>query len=182
MATDTKIKHGGSWRTITGVEVKHAGSWRTIESIKVKHGGSWRTVYSGETILLPSSTTSSGFDLSSPYDARAGVKVDTDGYFYRLVSNSWSQVSGTQYWINNKSATMSNYECKMVRTSGVSSANLYGLSLNTWYTLSTDRAWGIQRTTAGSSEFHGTLYIREIADTSNQVTGSVSLYADAGNL
>jgi len=176
----TEVKHGGAWRTLNGVEVKHGGSWRTVKTIEARHGGSWRTVYKSEALALPASISSSGFDVSSPYNALAGVKVDTDGYMYRLVTNSWSQVSGADYWINDKAATKSNYQCQLVRTSGVSAAALYGLSLSTWYTLSSDRAWGIDRTAAGSEEFHGTLYIREIADTSNQVTCSISLYADAG--
>lgn len=137
---------------------------------------------SGATLALPTSTSSSGFDFTSPYDARAGVKVDTDGYFYRLVSQSWSQVTGAQYWIDDKSATMSDYECQLVRVSGVSTAPLYGLNLSQWYTLSTDRAWGIQQTSQGSKDFTGTLHIREIANTSNVVTGTVVLQVEAGNL
>lgn len=176
------IKHGGAWREPTEVHVKHAGAWRDVQEVHVKHAGSWRKVFTAEALALPASITSSGFDVSSPYNALAGVKVDTDGYMYRLVTNSWSQVSGAQYWISNKSATMSNYECQLVRTSGVSAANLYGLNLSTYYTLSSDRAWGIDRTSAGNEEFHGTLYIREKANTSNVVTCSISLYADAGFL
>lgn len=178
-----EAKHSGAWRNLTGIEVKHSGAWRDIKTVEVKHGGVWRTVYSGETLALPTTILSTGNDVSSPYYAAAGVKVDTDGYMYRLVTNgSWSQVSGADYWINNKSATMSNYECQLVRTSGVASANLYGLNLSTWYTLSVDRAWGISRSSQGNSSFAGTLYIREIANPSNVVTCGVTMYAEAGFL
>jgi hypothetical protein len=144
----------------------------------VRVGGAWQQFFGGDTLALPSSISSTGLDVSSPYDARAAVKVDTDGYMYRLVSRSFSQVSGTQYWIDNKSATKSDYECKMTGTGNTPSD--YGLSLNTWYTLSSDRTWGLIRTSAGSEQFNGTLYIREIADTSNQVTCSISLDVEAG--
>jgi hypothetical protein len=140
------------------------------------------SAFGGAPVLaLPATIFSTGFDFAAPYDARAGVKVDTDGYMYSLVSNNWSQVSGSQYWIDDKSATMSDYECQLVRISGASSANLYGLNLSTYYTLSSDRAWGIQRTSSGSTTFTGTLYIREIANTSNVVTCGISLTADAGS-
>jgi hypothetical protein len=144
-----------------GTEIKHAGAWRTIDGVEVKHSGSWRTV---KTIEVN--------------NALAGVKVDTDGYMYRIVSSAWSQVSGADYWINDKAATKSNYECKMTGTG--STPNYYGLGLNTWYTLSSDRSWGLNQTSAGLKTFSGTLYIREIADTSNQVTCSISIQVEAG--
>lgn len=143
-------------------------------------GGAAAPQATGDTLALPTSISSSGFDLSSPYDARAAVKVDTDGYMYRLVSGSFSQVSGAQYWIDNKSATKSDYECKMEGTG--TTPNDYGLNLSTWYTLSSDRTWGLIRTTSGQEQFNGTLYIREIADTGNQVTCSISIDVEAGQL
>lgn len=143
-------------------------------------GGAAAAPEAGDTLALPTSIASSGFDLSSPYDARAAVKVDTDGYMYRLVSGSFSQVSGAQYWIDNKSATKSDYECKMEGTG--TTPNDYGLNLSTWYTLSSDRTWGLIRTTSGQEQFNGTLYIREIADTSNQVTCSITIDVEAGQL
>lgn len=178
MAAGTEIKHAGAWRTIDGVEVKHSGSWRTVKTIEVKHAGAWRTVYQSEAIALPSSISSTGLDVTSPYFALAGVKVDTDGYMYRIVSNAWSLVSGSQYWINDKAATKSNYQCRLTGTGSV--PNYYGLSLNTWYTLSSDRAWGLSQTTVGLKSFSGTLEIREIADTSNIVSCSISLNVEAG--
>jgi hypothetical protein len=178
MAANTEVKHAGAWRTIDGVEVKHSGAWRDVKTIEVRHSGAWRTVYQLEAIALPTSISSTGLDVTSPYSALAGVKVDTDGYMYRIVSNAWSQVSGTDYWINDKAATKSNYECKLTGTG--STPNHYGLSLNTWYTLSSDRSWGLHQTTVGVKTFDGTLYIREIADTSNQVTCSISLDVEAG--
>ena len=176
------VRVGGTWRTVTGLHVRVGGVWRSCSEGHVRVGGVWQQFFGGgDTLALPTSIGSTGFDPSSPFDARAGVKVDTDGYMYRLINNgTWSQVSGSQYWIDNKSATMSDYECKMEGTG--STPNLYGLSLSTWYTLSIDRAWGIQRTIAGTSSFAGTLYIREIADTGNQVTCTISLTADAGTL
>jgi hypothetical protein len=177
MAAGTEIKHAGAWRTINGVEVKHSGAWRDVKTIEVKHSGAWRTVYQSETIALPTSISSTGIDTSSPYSALSGVKVDTDGYLYKIVGGAWSQQSAT-YWISDKAATKSNYECKMTGTG--STPNYYGLALNTWYTLSSDRSWGLHKTSVGLLTFSGTLYIREIADTSNQVTCSVSLQSEAG--
>lgn len=172
-------KVSGTWRDCSPW-VKVSGTWREIQEGWVKVSGTWQQFFANLQLALPTSISSSGFDLSSPYDARGGVKVDTDGYMYRLVTNAWSQVSGTQYWINDKTATMSNYECYLSGTG--STPNLYGLSLNTWYTLSVDRAWGIQQTTPGSKSFNGTLQIREIANTSNVVSCSISLSAEAGAL
>lgn len=177
---DTTVKSGGTWRTIKEIWVKSGGTWRDVQSAWVKSGGTWRQVFARLALALPTSISSSGFDLSAPYDARAAVKVDTDGYMYRLVGGSFSQVSGSQYWINDKTATMSNYECKMEGTG--STPNDYGLNLSTWYTLSSDRTWGLIRTVAGQESFSGTLYIREIADTSNQVTCSISLDVECGGL
>lgn len=174
----TEVKYGGAWRTIKGIEVKYGGSWRTIKEVWAKQGGVWRQVFSAEALALPTSISSTGFDASSPFLALAGVKVDTDGYMYRLVGNSWTQVSGSQYWISDKAATKSNYECRMTGTGSV--PNYYGLVLNTWYTLSSDRSWAIAQTTSGSKSFNGTLEIREIADTSNIVSCSISLDAEAG--
>lgn len=183
MAKEFWVRHSSAWRQLKEVWVRHSGAWREVKEVWVRSGGSWRQVFANLALSLPTTILSTGNDTSSPYYAAAGVKVDTDGYMYRLVSNgTWSQVSGADYWINDKSATMSNYECQLVRTSGVASANLYGLNLSTYYTLSADRAWGISRTSAGNSSFAGTLYIREIANPSNVVTCGVTLYAEAGLL
>jgi hypothetical protein len=135
-------------------------------------------IISGPELALPGLISSIGIDVSTPYDARAAVKVDYDGYMYRLVSGSFSQVSGSQYWIDDKAADPSDYECKMEGTGNT--PNDYGLSLSTWYTISTDRTWGLIRTAAGSEAFTGTLYIREIADTGNQVTCSITIEVEAG--
>jgi hypothetical protein len=134
-------------------------------------------ISSGPELALPASISSVGLDVSSPYNARAAVKVDFNGSMYRLVSNSFSALSAT-YWISDKGATMSDYECKMEGTGNT--PNDYGLSLSTWYTISTDRTWGLIRTAIGVETFSGTLYIREIADTGNQVTCSISLEVEAG--
>jgi hypothetical protein len=129
-------------------------------------------ISSGPELALPASISSVGLDVSSPYNARAAVKVDFNGSMYRLVSNSFSAL------ISDKGATMSDYECKMEGTGNT--PNDYGLSLSTWYTISTDRTWGLIRTAIGVETFSGTLYIREIADTGNQVTCSISLEVEAG--
>jgi hypothetical protein len=172
------VRSGGSWRTIDDPQVRVSGTWQEIDEGWVKVSGTWQQFYTREALALPGLISSTGLDVSTPYDARAAVKVDTDGYMYRLVSGSFSQVSGSDYWINDKAATKSNYECKMTGTG--TTPNDYGLSLNTWYTLSSDRTWGLIRTSSGSESFSGTLYIREIADTGNQVTCSITLEVEAG--
>jgi len=181
MAADLEIKSGGSWRSIVGVEVKSGDVWRNCHTVWVKSGGTWREVFSARGTLLLSGVFVSDADPSSPYSSEVGVRVNTDGSYEELVGASWSSVA-TDTWIDAFSGaeSSSDYECKLVKTSGVDPTS--GPALDTWHTISTARDWRLLRTTLGSSSFVGVMHVREIANTSNEETSAVSLFVENGTL
>lgn len=126
-------------------------------------------------VLTLNALSSIDNDFSSPYSSTAGVRVQTSGDVQEIIADTWtSQNSGTE-WINGffGSDTASNYEVQLAKTSGT--GTLSGPTLSTYHTISTTRQWTLTRTTVGTNTWIGTMTIREIADTSNSVSATVTL-------
>lgn len=109
--------------------------------------------------------------------AVAGVHVQRDGYVDELVNGvSWVAQNGGTEWIDNNASDIGDdYEVKLTKSSGTDPA---GPTLGSWHTISTTREWTLTQTTWGVKTFSGTMEIREIADTGNSVSASVTITAN----
>ena len=103
--------------------------------------------------------------------ATAGVRVLTNGDVEEGAGGSWTAQNSGVEWIDDGGATSSDYEVQLVKSSGTTPS---GPSLSTYHTISTTRQWTLT-SVSGSKSFSGTMYIREIANTSNVVSASVNI-------
>lgn len=128
----------------------------------------------GDTLALTNITSYDG-ELSGT--ATTGLRVRNNGNVERVVSGVLTAQNPTTEWIDNKSANMSLYECRLTKTSGTDPQTNPGL--NTWLNCGTNRVWYLSRsTTPGITQFIGTLEIREVANTSNIVSATVTLTSE----
>lgn len=136
----------------------------------------------GATLTL-NALSSSDFDFSSPYNSQAGVRANVNGDIQELNTvGSWvSQNSGVE-WIDDGGATASDYEVRLSVTSSSGTATFSGPALGSFHTLSTTRQYTWTKTVVGSFQWNGTMTIREIADTSNSVSATVSISIENGSL
>ena len=133
---------------------------------------------SGATLTL-NDLSSSGFDFSGPpWDSDAGVRILTNGDVEELVIGSWTAQNSGVEWIDDGGATSSDYECYLTKTSGTDTN--VGAALDTWHTISTTILFQLSNTIEADQTFVGTMTIREIANTSNSVSATVTLTANNG--
>lgn len=79
MVVETKVKSGGTWRTITDPQVKSGGTWRTIQQIQVKRSGTWRTVFELSVVSVIVAPNKDIHNLLVDTFTQADVRVDNDG-------------------------------------------------------------------------------------------------------
>lgn len=133
--------------------------------------------------LALTALSSSGLDFGAPYSATAGVRVLTTGNVEELGFSGWSAQNPSTEWIDAFGDDVaSDYEVQLVQSTSSGSASRVGPALSTYHTISSTRAWTWEKTTVGSFTWTGTMYIREIADTSNIVSATVfiSLEVESG--
>lgn len=107
-----------------------------------------------------------------------GVRARTNENVEEFVNPGvWSaQNLGTE-WIDDLGAqSASDFEVRLSVTSQGGAA-IVGPTLGVFHTLSVDRQWTKTQVGTGSSFFSGTMTIREILNTSNSVSASVTLNA-----
>lgn len=71
------------------------------------------------------------------------------------------------------------YEVQLVKSTGTDPS---GPALDVLHTISVVRSWTLTQSTGGTKSFTGTMTIREIADTVNSVSASVTITADRSDL
>ena len=133
--------------------------------------------------LALTNLSSSDFDVTAPYDSTAGVRVLTSGNVQELTGGgSWSSQNPSTEWIDafGSGESASDYEVKLTKTAGTDPTS--GPSLGVWHTISATRQWELNSTIIGLTSFSGTMDIREIADTGNSVSASVTLTVENGLL
>ena len=122
----------------------------------------------GPTVLLDAFTSMSDFDISF---ASVTLEVERDGDY---IPNGAVQ---TNEWVasGDKTSTIGDdYEVKLTKTSG-GLASPSGPTLATWHTINIDRLWTWIYGGGSPAFWNGTLEIREIANTSNSDSSSVSI-------
>lgn len=111
-------------------------------------------------------------DSASP--SYAGFRINRNGTIEARDNAGYYQVSATTDWVDQASRTTTigdSYEFKTVKTSGTS---LTGHTDNMWYTIDGAPNEGYITTNSFPKSYRGTLYVREIADTANQVSCTLS--------
>ena len=159
---------GGVLEEFTGtLQIRRTSDNQVLKTVNV-------TVEIGQAPTLTLNTLSStGIDRTSPNDSTAGVRVLANGDVEELVLGTYTaQNSGTE-WINDAGASSSDYEVQLTKTSGTDPTS--GPALNSWNTISATRTWELNNTNAFDQTFVGTMTIREITNTSNSVSATVTL-------
>lgn len=106
--------------------------------------------------------------------AYAGFRINRDGTTDERDDAGYYQVNHSTDWIESAGQAADvgdDYEMKVVKISGTS---LTGIADDTWLALSSARE-GYITSAVTHKEYSGTLYVREVADTSNVVSGAVTL-------
>lgn len=127
-----------------------------------------------DTLAL-TALSSSDSDFTAPFDSTAGVRVNTNGDVEELSSGgSWiAQNSGTEWIDGFTTSSASDYEVQLTKSTGTDPTS--GPTLATYHTISSIRTWQWASTIEESYTFTGTMTIREIANTANSVSASVTI-------
>jgi len=103
----------------------------------------------------------------------ATLRLDADGDIMGSNGAGTSVTSDRGDWINPKSAAGGAYECRVTVTSGTLTSGTSG----SWQALSSDRSWAVTQASIGNKTCVFTLEIREVANTSNVVSATITLSA-----
>lgn len=168
----SKIWNGSSW--VAGVlKTWNGAAW--IDKPKFHNGSVWVNLYSDilDTLTI-TSLSSSRFSTGT---ATAGCRTLNNGNYERISGTNWV-LNGTDEWIDAFNASAAaDYEC-FLSLSG-NTGDVSGPALSTWHGMGVTRQWTIS-SSSGVRSVSGTMTIREIANTSNSVSASVSLSAEGG--
>lgn len=132
---------------------------------------------SGLTIDLPASVTAGGTDLTSPYNAEAGITMNADGSITRF---SQFGTIGTSYWADPVTSGLgADYDVQFTLTSGSAPS---GLTMNVWYNMASARTISMSRISIGSDFGEGNINIRPAGGGATIDTCLWSLSVECGDL
>lgn len=127
----------------------------------------------GRPVVTLSTSYSASDTTVAPTNANARFKLEADGDIIKTLVTGGATDLGD--WIVPKAAAGGNYEAKSTLTSGTLSADP---SAGSWVALSSDREWGLARTTNGISTAIFTLDIRRVGTTVTLASATVTLSAE----
>jgi len=126
--------------------------------------------------LTLNSLVAISIDFDFPFFTNSAVRVTTAGQVWERKNGNWVLQNSGVEWIDDAGATASDYEAKVVKTSGNMTADLTGwTALDTYHDIDTTLGVDIENNGIGDYNWNGTLTIREKANTSNFVSASVAL-------
>lgn len=161
------VKAGGTWKDGTPY-VRVGGTWKQPDSLYVKVGGVWKEIYAS----LAPAFTSKPYDLASfglgSTNLQVAIQFNTDKNVNGLASGNQS-VIGT--W-GDTALTSSDYELRMVKTTGTETL------ATGWLNLSTSPLY-IFAANQDLRIWSGTAEIRKVGTTNVIDSVSVTLEADA---
>ena len=131
MTFHTKV--GGAWKPAQ-VWTKVSGVWKTC-LVWTKVSGAWKNA--SESARVDSTSVNAG--SVSPATATAGIKFDSDGSVYEFINSGYGSA---EYAWRTGSSSSADYEIQATPTGGTD-LTPDGSAINTWLSLSTDRAWDI---------------------------------------
>lgn len=158
-----------AWQELTKIHVGVAGAWSEVQQGFVGVAGAWQKFYQNLRAYLLGRTVTD--TATSPANATAGVKVDSDGYLYTLVGSTYTQ---RELWLLG--GTAAEFDCRWTNTAGAITAGTAG----TWQTCASDQGFNLAYSsdTPGTSSCTGTLEIR-MAASPNTVMASASYTLNA---
>ena len=125
----------------------------------------------------------------SPGTVTCAFRFATDGDADRSSNGGTNWTPTADEWMNDLYAALgifdsSLYECGLFSVTyggSGSSSDLTGPTVDTYHTLSSNQTWTFQKFFSGfgSATLSGTIKVREIANTSNEVTSTLSLILNA---
>lgn len=159
----TSVRVGGAWKELDPY-VKVSGAWKIADAAWVKVGGAWKEFFRNLAAYLAGGSYS--HTAFSPSNATSGVKVDSDGYIYRLNGSTYVQ---QDQWLLG--GTVAEFECRWTNTSGAITSGGAG----TWQSCASDQGFNVTYSSdsPGSSTCTGTLELR-MAASPNTVLASSS--------
>lgn len=160
---------GGVWKEVKTPSVGVGGVWKAVSKAWIGVGGVWKDFYIALSASLTGTTVT--HTAISPANATAGLKVDNDGYVYRLNGSTYTQLG---QWL--LAGLNSEFECRWTNTSGTLSSGTAGA----WANCSTDQGWNVAYNTnaVGNKICAGLLEIR-MAAAPNTVLASASYSLEA---
>ena len=154
-----------------------------------KSGADLSTLFKAKStdpnVVMPTTVTVYVADPVAAYASRADARVETDGDLSSAKSfNSTAQGSFVDIgdWVDNKGLlTSSNFQYNITKTSGTtpSGTAVHGNDA-TWSTITAALTWYLTRTTEGITTCELELQIREIADTGNIDSTTITLTCENG--
>jgi len=172
-----QVNVGGVWKTVAAIEVNVGGVWKTVSSIETKIGAAWKAAYSAVSSILYLSTNLYfllyGYfdpgtasitlyrtgDLVTAGSADSGQDVPSDTNMFVMDADRYTNCGD-------------DFEFRLLKTAGNMDTSDLGFSNSIWYTINTTRT--ISYAPPSYNDYWiGTIEIREIADTDNEVTANV---------
>ena len=170
---DMHVKVGGVWETLSGVHVKVAGTWEACKTVWVKVAGVWEEVYNSLKVQLNTMLLYNGGIGTNVY---SGFKVDSDGTMYKR--NSSGTYASQFSWLLNGSNTE-----VWVKVSKNSGTTPLGITMDTVYACTADRACYLLRTTDGVTTCNVTVYLYADSGGTDELTNrSYTITAERGLL
>lgn len=105
--SNTYVKDGSTWKTITGFYAKVGTTWQTITAAYVKDGATWKTVYSPSTggyVISASGTQGTGTDVAVSLSVSPTGDSTAPAYIIELQNcdpPGFSPPITTTYFIND---------------------------------------------------------------------------------
>lgn len=140
--------------------------------------GAFKAAPSGGTLTL-NALASSAAEFGGP--ATAGVRVLTSGNVEELGFVGWTAQNPGVEWIDDTGGSPGNYEVQLTSGSLIGPVTMTGPLRGQYWAISTTRQWTITNTSIGQGTYSGSMLIREIANTANNVSAGVIITATWDN-
>lgn len=173
MSIEARI--GGVIKTLSP-RIRVASTWKTPASAWVKVAGVWRQAFVDFSVDLAASFYgATGLDTTSPFNSRAGFRINSDGRLEKGENNGTGLTySNVENWLEGGSASQA--DVRIVTTTGTP----VGMTSGTWYNCGTTREFYITKTTAGTDQWTGTLEFRNASTLAALDSATIDLYVENG--
>lgn len=161
---------GGAWKDVNAISVGVGGAWKAVQKGWIGVGGVWKVFYEYLAATLTDRTINDF--ATSPANAAAGIKIDSDGGVYRLNGSTYTFV---ETWLTG-GGTAADYESRWTSTSGTLSSGVEA----TWQSCSVDTGYNRNNNldALSTETCTGTLEIRSASSGTVLATATITLNAN----
>jgi len=174
---DGHVRVSGAWKKLNGLHVKVSGAWKEVNNAYVKVSGVWKQFY--QNLTLVGGARGESFH-SNAASVTVGFRFNRDGTVDKRSAGSWV-ASGV--WMDGGSVPSDvgdDYEIEVTWVSGDTEIQP-SLADGTYRDLNATRTFDATESPGDFYSASLTFTIREIADTSNNVTGSWTCTTEDGS-